>query len=125
MVDAINQEVWKGYEALRTLGKQAPVPGLKSAAKDLHDKLARSARGGPIVAFIATRGEGVAPDDVVEAMNRFVEQAEKSSSSYEQPAFQCLSDFRKEQAAGHSRLLAGFTLAICLAACIVSIKVGG
>jgi hypothetical protein len=59
------QTVWEGFEALQSLGEHAPIPALASTAKDLHDRLARSARGGPIVAFIATRGESVAPDEAV------------------------------------------------------------
>jgi hypothetical protein len=77
MVEGFNQDVMKGFEALQALSEHAPIPSLATTAKDLHERLAKTGRGGPIVAFIATRGESVAPYDVVEAMNRFLEEAKK------------------------------------------------
>ena len=123
---ALNRDkiVWNGFEALKSIGDQAAIPSLASAAKDLSDRLGRSARGGPIVAFIATRGESAAPDDVIEAMDHFVESLDELPAEYEQPAFQCLSDYRKATGEGTPRLLAGFVLAVCLVERLLSIKIG-
>ena len=109
-----DQTVWNGFEALQQLSVQSSIPALATAAKYLHGRLARSGHGGPIAAYIATRGENVAPDDVVDAMDRFVKESENLPPQYEQPAFQCLSDFKKATDAGVSRLLTGFALAVCL-----------
>jgi hypothetical protein len=122
MSQDFDQTVWNGYEALRMLGEQASLAALAATANNLYNHLARSARGGPLAAFIATRGEGVADKDVREAMNRFIEEAERLPLKYDQPAFQCLSDFRKARDAGNSKFLAGFALAICLGERLLKIK---
>lgn len=101
MSENFDKTVWKGFEALQSLGEQAPISALATTAKDLHDRLGRSARGGPIVAFIATRGENVAPAEAVEAMDRFLEEVRRLPPKYEQPAFQCLSDFKKATASNN------------------------
>ena len=124
MSQGFDQTVWDGFEALGALGEQTSIAPLAATAKDLHDRLARSARGGPLAAFIATRGEGVADEDVREAMERFVEEAERLPVQYQQPAFQCLSDFRKARDAGTSGFLAGFALAICLAERVLKVSLG-
>jgi len=107
---------------LQTLSEQAPIPSLKAASKDLLYSLNRTARGAPIYVFIARDGESVAPDDVVESMDRFLKEVERQSPKYQQPAFQCLSDFREAEAKGEPRLLAGFALAVCLARFLIPIK---
>lgn len=122
MAEKFDQTVWKGFEALQSLSRQASHPPLATSAKHLHECLAKTARGGPAVAFIAAQGEEVAPKEVVEAMGHFIEEVERLPPKYEQPAFQCLSDYKKAQAEGTSPLLAGFILAICLAERLLKIN---
>lgn len=120
----VDQTVWRGFEALEPLSKQDVSPDLAVAAGELYGILARSARGGPLAAFIATRGEGVADKDVRAAMDRLIAEAERLPS-FQQPAFQCLAEFKQAVKAGHSRFMSGFALAVCLTERVFKVQLGG
>ena len=127
------EDIWNGYEALKTLSDQAPNSALATTSKELAYELGRGTRG-PLIAYFAelVRNKGkVPPDDEVEnlvdsaveeAMARFIEEAEKTAK-YEQPAFQCAREFERAKAEGMHWLLAGLALSTCLAERLLKITV--
>ncbi|RNC64648.1 MAG: hypothetical protein ED859_18340 [Desulfuromonadales bacterium] len=124
MSQHINQLVWQGWRAIASLAAESPVPALTAASQELHALLGAPGRGGPIVAFIATRGEKAASPELVKAMDRLATEAEKLPPTYDQAAFQCLSDYKKAKEEGMHPFLAGFALAICLTERVFKIELG-
>ena len=111
--EAFYEKVWNGAQAIEALSQHAPTQELLQAAEQLRARLYAGVRG-PVVAYIATRGESAVTEYEATAMDTFVAAAKQLPSEYSQPAFQCLEDFEKCRTAGTSAFMCGLALAICL-----------
>lgn len=115
MSDKLSETVWKGAKAVELIAEQAPDNDLAEAAKRLSEELYAPGRGGPIVAYIASRGDKAVEPRAQEAMEAFVEAVKPTSPKYDQPVFQCYADFEKCKASGTSTFMCGLMLALCYA----------
>jgi hypothetical protein len=114
--------VFEGFEALQVLRQEWPDERLASIAGELHDELAKGARA-PMVEYIAHKGEEAADESLDAKMQDLVNATQESSSKFQQPCFQCLSDYQTAITGGSPKFLAGLALVVCIVSKLSIVKV--